>query len=627
MGAGDLKYAVHDTLQLPAPKGDPGKLGELAAAYNSAGSQLDLIEMKVEKVASQHLPDVWTGQVGEKAAEVVKASADDLPRCRDMLGKGRDQLNALATTLREAQALHGQGAAPLSEALKLLHDITVAGAPDLIHWDDDKMHTAHAKAKDGIKSIVDAAVKAESAGRAAARELNALASKALAARFKNKGLSAADKLVIVDAALYGNRQYGDILTANDVTRAGQFMDKMTDADRERFHQLLAGTKSPEERAYLMKALAVGHSYDEIKAFDDQIHEHADNPGWLAERISPVQLNSPSAQTAGTGYQGVAWDQGQHSTCVAASTVTARAMVDLLFAFQLTTGGHPGDPKYDNGQAAKDRWDKETNRVYDERGWWHKWADGMYDYESKDVANGEIAAHTGAQYRSVDLDSRDQRQEALAEIEQKLDEGKPIPLSVHGGPLVRPPRPSDDDHRAQGRPAGDLQPLGLHHLGQRSRFRRQPHARRVRRPAPKSKASECPSEALLSAPSTPPSMSDSQLADLDVGVLLRFGLPSPGPHRATLFGDGAVTAATTVDRLGVMPHALVFLGEVVRSGGTRFAAALPEPPPGQAAAVARGWLAAAAMAVGDTAGDRLVARWLNAVAAVLALRVTHREAGS
>ncbi|MFF4926135.1 MULTISPECIES: hypothetical protein [unclassified Kitasatospora] len=430
-GAGDLKYAVHDALQLPAPKGDSGKLGELAAAYNTASGRLDQIQMTVTQVGSQQLPDAWTGQVGEKAAEVVKASADDLGRCRDALGKGRDQLKTLAGALSEAQVLHGQGHAPLAEALKLLHDITVGDMPDPVHWDDDTMHTAQAKAREGIRSVHDAAVKAENAGRAAARELNALAGKALAGKFKNKGLSAEDKLVIVDAALAGSQEYGSILTANDVTRAGQVMDKMSEADRARFDQLLAGCKSPEERAYLMKALAAGHSYDEVKKFDDLIHEHADDPDWLADRISPVQLDATSTQKTDTAYQGVKWGQGPYPTCVAASTVTARAMVDPLFAFQLTTGGHPGDPAYDNGQASKERWDKETNRVYDTRSWWHFDKGGMWDWESDDVADDEIGKHTGAEYHNVDLDSRDKRQSALTEIEQKIDEGKPVPVSVRG----------------------------------------------------------------------------------------------------------------------------------------------------------------------------------------------------
>ncbi|MFD8781151.1 hypothetical protein [Kitasatospora sp. NPDC059599] len=92
-GAGDLKYAVHDALQLPAPKGDPGKLGEFAAAYNTANSQLDIIQMKVARVGAEHLPDAWTGQVGEKAAEVVKAAAvtvdrlGALPRALVFLGE------------------------------------------------------------------------------------------------------------------------------------------------------------------------------------------------------------------------------------------------------------------------------------------------------------------------------------------------------------------------------------------------------------------------------------------------------------------------------------------------------------------------------------------------------------
>ncbi|MCX4745706.1 hypothetical protein OG455_09250 [Kitasatospora sp. NBC_01287] len=122
--------------------------------------------------------------------------------------------------------------------------------------------------------------------------------------------------------------------------------------------------------------------------------------------------------------------------------------------------------------------------------------------------------------------------------------------------------------------------------------------------------------------------DSQLAALDVGIMLRFGLPAEGAHRSALFADGAVAAAIAADGLGVLPRALTFLGEVVRAGGTRYAAALPEPlPGGAAAALARGWLEAAAMVVTDPSGDLLAARWLEAVAAVLALRITHREAAS
>jgi hypothetical protein len=124
------------------------------------------------------------------------------------------------------------------------------------------------------------------------------------------------------------------------------------------------------------------------------------------------------------------------------------------------------------------------------------------------------------------------------------------------------------------------------------------------------------------------MDDDQLAALDVEVLLRFGLAADGAHRSALFGDGAVAAAITADRLAVLPRALVFLGEVVKAGGIRYAATLPEPlPGGSAAALARGWLDAAAAVVREPSGEALMARWLDAVAAVLALRVTSRRTDS
>ncbi|MFJ9696118.1 hypothetical protein [Kitasatospora sp. NPDC101183] len=427
-GAGDLKYAVADALRLSPPKGDPGRLDGLAAAYSTAADHLDEVRTTVTKVGTLHLPDAWTGQVGEKAAAVVKASADDLGNCRDSFNRGRYQLVTLAGALREAQTLHGKGEPPLREALKLLHDITVSDAPDPFHWDDDTMHTAHAKAKEGIKTVFDAAVKAENAGRAAARELNALAGKALAGRFKNKGLGAVDKLVIADTTFTSSDT--TLLTSNDVTRAGQFMDRMSEAERARFDALLADTKSPAERAYLMKALAAGHNYDEIKAFDDQIRPHAEDPDWLAQRISPVQLDAAHGGKHDTGYQGVTWDQGNRNSCVAASTVTGRAMVDPLFAFQLTTGGHPGDPAYDNGQAAKDRWTKESERVYSTREDTDK-DDGMTNPESRLAADDEIGKNTGAKYDNHNLHTRDERQAALAEMEKRVDEGKPVPFSAEG----------------------------------------------------------------------------------------------------------------------------------------------------------------------------------------------------
>jgi hypothetical protein len=120
------------------------------------------------------------------------------------------------------------------------------------------------------------------------------------------------------------------------------------------------------------------------------------------------------------------------------------------------------------------------------------------------------------------------------------------------------------------------------------------------------------------------MTDDDSARLDTAVLLRYGINSEGPHRTTLFGDGAVGAAVTLDRLGVLPRSVAFLAKVVRSGGVGYAAGLPELLPGQVATdVVRGWLESAATVARPVDGDETTARWLESVAELIGLRRTTR----
>lgn len=125
---------------------------------------------------------------------------------------------------------------------------------------------------------------------------------------------------------------------------------------------------------------------------------------------------------------------------------------------------------------------------------------------------------------------------------------------------------------------------------------------------------------------PPGRTDDELAQSDIPAMLRYGLSFAGPHRTALFGDGAVGAAVLLDRQDVQPRAAAFLAKVVRSGGVRYAAGLPEPVPGEAAsAMVRSWLESAADVASGPDGDETAARWLEAVAEVLAMRRTARSA--
>jgi hypothetical protein len=122
-------------------------------------------------------------------------------------------------------------------------------------------------------------------------------------------------------------------------------------------------------------------------------------------------------------------------------------------------------------------------------------------------------------------------------------------------------------------------------------------------------------------------SDDELAELDVATLLRFGLGEGSRMRTALFGDGAVAAAVVLERAGVYPRAVAFLAEIVRSGGAEAAAALEEPVPDEEAGdTVRGWLASAAGVRRTVADDDRLARWLSAVAEIMAIRRTVTRSG-
>ena len=130
------------------------------------------------------------------------------------------------------------------------------------------------------------------------------------------------------------------------------------------------------------------------------------------------------------------------------------------------------------------------------------------------------------------------------------------------------------------------------------------------------------------PATPATRTDDEvLAGTDVAVLLRYGLTQDAFHTA-LFGDGAVAAAVTLDRLGVVPRSVAYVAEIVRAGGLAYAAELPEPLPSEEAAprtCATGW--GAAPVATDPNTETRAARWLDAVAELIGLRRGSRAATS
>lgn len=432
MGPENLLRAVDQALATPAPEGDPETLRDLAAGFSQAAGQADRTVLNIQRVAHRELPGVWEGTAAESAGEVIAAVSGELELVVAAFGTGGRELGTLADNLQAAREADTAGRLPLYQARGELAALPPIFVPD------DELARVREIALEGVRELLDAAIMAEDAAHAAARQLNDFATQARAGSMDTEHLSDADKLILAQAAVPGGTaDINSILSETDAERAAAHLDTMTASDRERFDDLFDAARSPQERAYLMKALAAGYPIGEVEEFARLIHPYGDDPEWLRDHLTPDWNRNTDTTGDWTDleYEGERWEQSG-PTCVASSTVTARAMVDPLYALELTTGGHPGDPAYDNPQEFTERLRDEQNRVHDEGRPWNAdlplvGYDGMKPPGGEAIANEEIGTYTGDRYEHQELDSAADRREILPDIERAVDEGRPVPVRVRG----------------------------------------------------------------------------------------------------------------------------------------------------------------------------------------------------
>jgi hypothetical protein len=432
-GADDLEAAVGAALKVGPPRGHPSTIRDVASGLRRAAAGADQVRQTVRKTGQDRLPQVWLGVTAVSAGEVLAAEARGCEHISEQLDRCARLLDHLADEIESAQAMDAAGRGPLGHAAQLLH-----GHTGWLDYDGEKVKAAHHEAMTGIDALAAAAKKARRAGEDVARDLHQSASTAHAGKMHGNGLSPVDKVVVTDAAVPGGPHDSNlILSANQAARAEDRLDGLSPADRARFDRLLADARSPQERAYLLAALAAGYDVNQIAAFDNQIHAHGDDPQWLGNHLTPI-VNTDEDDDArhATTFDGREWTQGQDPTCVASSTVLARAKVDPMYALYLTTGGHPDDPNFDSGDGFAQRLHDEQHRVYDSaRPGYADWPvigyDGVADDDSVPVVNSEVGQHDGVTYHNVKLDSAADRHNALPAIEQSVDDGKPVPVSVTG----------------------------------------------------------------------------------------------------------------------------------------------------------------------------------------------------
>ncbi|BCM67565.1 MULTISPECIES: WXG100 family type VII secretion target [Streptomyces] len=439
----DLLDQIDGALFVPEPEGDPATLESLAKRYRGQVDKAGDLHDRVNKVARKGLPEVWVGDTSVRASDAVAAAARAATQMSEAFDGGAKALVTLADALERAKKQDADGRAKVADARRQL------GGKDgffdrMVETDEEKAELAAARtlAAAGVDLMHQGAVTADDAVRAAARDLNKWAAEARAGKLRTDDLTAVDRLMLADTSgAAGAADYNEILTANELARSGQAMEKLSAADRARMEQLLAGASSPQEKAYLMKALAAGHGVNDIETFGKKIH--GKDPAWLQEHLTPIVTQGDSLKNEGTdpsngsnintdlqSFRGQQWAQGgdgSEGTCVASSTVTARAMVDPVYALSLTGGpsGQENDPA-----AFRRRLVEEQHRVHTEGKGGANW-NGMDQKGKTEVLNKEVSPDTGTSYELQEVRDADARRNVLPEIEKAVAEGKPVPIGVEG----------------------------------------------------------------------------------------------------------------------------------------------------------------------------------------------------
>ncbi|GAA1952317.1 hypothetical protein [Kitasatospora viridis] len=433
-----LANAIGNALSVAGPAGSPAAIRDRAHTYGTTAAAFGTASEDLHKVAAGRLPEAWTGSVAECAGEAIQGVAGELLNSRTVLGKAAGLLNTWADDLAEAQA---------GDALAV---IALQAAQQQARAQLGPADPATTKAAiTAVGSRITAAQKAESCGTQTASMLNQLAA---AARSELAGQGSLDPLSAVVLANLtgpgGQADSGYLLTPNELSRATQIMGTMNGTDQAAFQQLLAGAKSPDEAAYLYKALAAGHSVADVQQFDALIHGHGDDPTWLSQHLVPDLTSGTTLDSANPSqvtYMGSAVDskgdsiynQGGVGDCVAASTVIAQAKLDPVLMLSLTTGNTPDVP----GADSADNFQQRLQKTYISNYIQGQITDGSMPYPFADggigpkggamLANQDLGTATGSTYEYVSLGNDADRQAALGRIEHSVDSGQPVPIDVFG----------------------------------------------------------------------------------------------------------------------------------------------------------------------------------------------------
>ncbi|MGO4649259.1 hypothetical protein AB4305_30615 [Nocardia sp. 2YAB30] len=430
-----LPRAIEIALMPPSPGGSPTSITERAGDYRAASKACSRSSTDLTFVAKRSLPTAWRGAAAETAAQAIEALAAQSQAADDAFRGGADVLRVFAEKLARAQKADKRGIELLQKAEAMA--LSLSGRLGT-QW----FQIRHMAAQ-GCHQRLTAAKLRDDAATDVVSGLKQFAAQARARQIDSPGIDPLSTVVLAYVADFGwdRDPLRDILTPTALARASQLLNNMSEADRKKFEEMLGAARSPQEAAYIWKALAAGYSLADVQSFDKVVHPHGNDSVWLSVHLNPRvdRVYSDLGKQGKLGYKGQ-FSYGQDKgDCVASATIVARADNDPVFMLGLTTGQGPAAvagaaPGNDSPTAFRDR----LVHVY-----------GATDATLHNTPEGRgelfttaLRPSTGDTYTVTSVHGASpseraaERQAMLPEIETAVNAGKPVPITVAPDPGVK-----------------------------------------------------------------------------------------------------------------------------------------------------------------------------------------------
>jgi hypothetical protein len=151
-----------------------------------------------------------------------------------------------------------------------------------------------------------------------------------------------------------------VLTAHALARAGAAVAALPPAEADRVRGVLRDA-SPVLGAYLLSTLAAGYPLSRVEQLATDLAGYADH--WLHRHLGLLDgTPGPAGYTDADGHT-LPLRQQTQVTCGPTALIVHRALVDPVYALQLTTGGTPGDPARHGVRAVEARFRAEQAAIH------------------------------------------------------------------------------------------------------------------------------------------------------------------------------------------------------------------------------------------------------------------------